>query len=220
MDEKDRVVQTLNSLRIFRGVPFKEIERLYYAFTPKVSLYNKGDVIIKEGELSDCFGVVIEGSVIGTKITTDNISHLNFVLTKGGVFNLESAVSRLKETPITTIAREDCSVLMLDFDVLNMESIEHVIKDNLIEFLADLVIKQNYRIEILSATKVRDRLEIFFHVLSKKSKDSFFNIKMTQNELAEYLCVNRSALCKELNLMKKEGIIDFRGNEYKLLKDL
>lgn len=220
MDEKDRVVQTLNSLRIFRGVPFKEIERIYYDFTPKISFYNKGDVIIKEGELTDCFGVVIEGSVIGTKITTDNISHLNFVLTKGGVFNLESAVSRLKETPITTIAREDCSVLMLDFDVLNANSVEHVIKENLIEFLADLVIKQNYRIEMLSATKVRDRLEIFFHVLSKKNKDSYFNIKMTQNELAEYLCVNRSALCKELNLMKKEGIIDFRGNEYKLLKKL
>lgn len=220
MDEKDKVIQTLNSLRIFRGVPFKEIERIYDTCSPKISFYNKGDVIIREGELTDSFGVVIDGSVIGAKITSDKISHLNFVLTKGGVFNLESAVSRMKETPITTIAREDCSVLMLDFDVLDSDAVRDIIKDNLIEHLADLVIKQNYRIEILSATKVRDRLEIFFHVLSKKSKDSYFNIKMTQNELAEYLCVNRSALCKELNLMKKEGILDFRGNEYKLLKEL
>ena len=42
---------------------------------------------------------------------------------------------------------------------------------------------------------------------------------MGREQLAQFLCVNRSALSNELNKMKREGIIDFRKNEFRILKD-
>ena len=42
---------------------------------------------------------------------------------------------------------------------------------------------------------------------------------MNREQLAQYLCVNRSALSNELNIMKREGIIDFNKREITLLSD-
>ena len=43
--------------------------------------------------------------------------------------------------------------------------------------------------------------------------------KITQEELADFLCVNRSALSHELGKMEREGLIRFRKNEFTLLSE-
>ena len=42
--------------------------------------------------------------------------------------------------------------------------------------------------------------------------------KMTREELADFLCVNRSALSHELSKMAAEGLIAFHRNEFTLLE--
>ena len=41
---------------------------------------------------------------------------------------------------------------------------------------------------------------------------------MSREQLAQYLCVNRSALSNELSKMKREGLIDFHKDQFTLLK--
>lgn len=43
-----------------------------------------------------------------------------------------------------------------------------------------------------------------------------FHIPFDRQQLADYLNVERSALSKELGRMKKEGLIDYRKNHFKL----
>ena len=39
-------------------------------------------------------------------------------------------------------------------------------------------------------------------------------------QLAEYLCADRSALTRELNKMKEEGLLDYDKNSFHILKSL
>ena len=41
-----------------------------------------------------------------------------------------------------------------------------------------------------------------------------FNIAMIRQEVADYLGVDRSAMCAELSRMKKDGLIDYSKNEF------
>ena len=41
---------------------------------------------------------------------------------------------------------------------------------------------------------------------------------MTREEMADFLCVNRSALSRELSRMKRDGIIDFYRDTFRILK--
>ena len=43
-----------------------------------------------------------------------------------------------------------------------------------------------------------------------------FNGPISREELAAYLCVNRSALSRELSLMQEEGLITFQKNQFHL----
>jgi len=40
---------------------------------------------------------------------------------------------------------------------------------------------------------------------------------MGRGELADYLCVDRSALSRELGRMQKEGILAFQGQQVRIL---
>ena len=42
-------------------------------------------------------------------------------------------------------------------------------------------------------------------------------MRMSREQMAQYLCVNRSALSNELNKMKREGLIDFKRGQFWLL---
>ena len=44
-----------------------------------------------------------------------------------------------------------------------------------------------------------------------------FRIPFDREELAAFLCVNRSALSHELSLMEQEGLIQFRKNQFTIL---
>jgi CRP-like cAMP-binding protein len=45
----------------------------------------------------------------------------------------------------------------------------------------------------------------------------YFELPLGRVELAEYLCVNRSALTRELVKMKEDGLIDYDKNTFRML---
>ena len=58
---------------------------------------------------------------------------------------------------------------------------------------------------------------VYLNVLAKKSGGNTVQVKMSREQMARYLCVNRSALSNELNKMKREGIIDFHRGTFRIL---
>ena len=53
--------------------------------------------------------------------------------------------------------------------------------------------------------------------VAKKRNSSQFDIPFDRQGLADFLCVERSAMCAELGKMKREGIIDFKKNHFIIL---
>ena len=85
------------------------------------------------------------------------------------------------------------------------------------------------KIEILSKNSLRERILTFFALVSKHIllygieaqvvEDEALGltqvvIPYNHTELAEYLCVNRSALVRELHRMEDEGILTCEGKTY------
>jgi CRP-like cAMP-binding protein len=83
--------------------------------------------------------------------------------------------------------------------------------------LADNNIKMSNKVEILAERGLRDRIMVYLNVLRVKSGSDTVTIKMSREQLAQYLCVNRSALSNELSKMKRDGLIDFKGTRFTIL---
>ncbi len=50
-----------------------------------------------------------------------------------------------------------------------------------------------------------------------QNKSKKFRIPFSRNQLAEFICVDRSALSRELSKMKEEGLLKFEKDDFELL---
>lgn len=82
--------------------------------------------------------------------------------------------------------------------------------ENASQMLADKCVRLLYKADVLSKKSLRERILTYFGILTTKSQSNAFTLKMSREQLAQYLCVNRSALSRELSRMQKEGIIKMK----------
>ena len=75
----------------------------------------------------------------------------------------------------------------------------------------------NMRIELLTKRSTRDKLLSYFSLISTRKLSKSFVLPFTLTDLADYLSVDRSAMMREIKLLKEDGLIQKNGNTITLL---
>ena len=224
-DKLDRVnsnyVALLNRIKLFDGFTEQECIVLYDLLRPSVKEFLKGEILINEGERIDEVGVVYSGRLSNSRIYYEGNVHLLSILTRGDLIGLETVTSPSRKSPVTVTAIENSTIMQFAYDKIMGEEntmLHHKerLTGNIIKMLANENIKQMYKVEVLSKRGLRERIITFFTIMAKKADCNTFHIRMNREELAQYLCVNRSALSYELNEMKREGLIEFEKDRFKI----
>ena len=180
--------------------------------------YQPGETVFFEGDLIDKFCIVREGSVRSEKTYLNGEVHIVDMFDEGSVFGLAVAASRSRVTAIDYISNEASTVVFVSMHSIQKNRFSKELQKALTYMLADSNIKMRNKIEILAEKGLRDRVMMYLHVLQAKSGTNTVTVRMSREQLAQYLCVNRSALSNELSKMKKDGIIDFKGSSFTILK--
>ena len=74
--------------------------------------------------------------------------------------------------------------------------------------------------DMLSERSIRKKIMRYFEFREKRDGSSSFCIEGSRQDFADYLSVDKSALSRELNKMKKDGLIDFNGDNFTILQKL
>lgn len=72
------------------------------------------------------------------------------------------------------------------------------------------------KMEQLSRRSIREKLLAYLSDISAQAGSSSFSIPFNRQQLADYLCTDRSALSSELGRLKREGVLDFKRNVFQL----
>ncbi|MGN0702856.1 MAG: Crp/Fnr family transcriptional regulator [Lentihominibacter sp.] len=179
--------------------------------------YKKNEVVFYEGDLIDKICIIREGSVRSEKVYPDGELHIVDIFDTGSIFALEVSSSRTKKAAVDYISNEESVVVFVSMHSIERNTYREEINRAMLYMLSDANIKMAHKIEILAERGLRDRIMVYLNVLRSKAGGSTVTIKMSREQLAQFLCVNRSALSNELNNMKREGIIDFKGTRYTIL---
>ena len=120
-------------------------------------------------------------------------------------------------------AKQKSTVLFFSYDIVHSKCKSNCkFHDTLSEYFNELVLNKitdlNMRIELLSKRSIREKLLSYFKLLSIQKFTNSFTIPFSLTDLADYLCVDRSAMMREMKLLKEEEIISKTGNRITLLQ--
>lgn len=166
-------------------------------------------------------GIVLSGKLSVSQLFPDGSTVLIRTINPGELFGVFSACDVNKSNFVTAI--ENSSVLFLRLPVCQENvpacscKYRSVILENLIKILIRNNVYLNQKIKIISRPTIREKLLEFFMMQSKKQNSNTINLNMTREKLADYLCTDRSALCRELGKMQKEKIIKVDGKNVEII---
>ena len=109
-------------------------------------------------------------------------------------------------------AREKSKILMFNYDMFDKKCKKNCkFHEQLLIGLPNLMLTKvsdlNLRIEILSQKTIRDKILSYFRILSQNSFSKTFTLPFSLTDLADYLSVDRSAMMREIKILKEDGII-------------
>ncbi len=119
-------------------------------------------------------------------------------------------------------AREKCEVLFYGYNDIHNKcrnncKFHQELSEDLPELILSKVTDLNMRIELLTKRSIRDKLIGYFTMLSTRNLSKTFSLPFSLTDLADYLSVDRSAMMRELKLLKDDGFIEKNGNKITLL---
>ena len=179
--------------------------------------YKSGETVFFLGDIIDKFCIVKKGSVRSEKTYLNGEVHIVDLFDEGSVFGLAFALSKSRITALDFVSNEESEIVFVSMHSIRKSRFSNEMNTALNYMMADSNIKMGHKIEILAERGLRERMMVYLHVLRTKSGSDTVTIRMSREQLAQYLCVNRSALSNELSKMKKDGIIDFKGSRFTLL---
>lgn len=119
-------------------------------------------------------------------------------------------------------SKKNSTVLFFIYDDLqekctNTCQFHQKLLDSLSSLYLNKVIELNTRIELLSRRTIREKLLGYFNVISSKNMGRTFQLPFSLTDLADYLSIDRSAMMRELKMLKEDGFIEKSGNRIRLL---
>lgn len=91
------------------------------------------------------------------------------------------------------------------------------VMENLMKLIAINNMKLTTKIQILMLHSLRQKLLLYFSILSKEQHSSTIVLPFGRDKLSAYLSCDRSAVSRELSRMKQDGLIDYSGKTVTLL---
>jgi len=202
---------------IFKDFSIDEIIEIFSVVSFYEKNYKKNDIILAENTKIEYFGIITNGKIALSNFDYFGNRNILNVFEKEDSF-AEALVSLEIQIPHEVISLTDSSIVWIEYKSLSKSLYYQKILNNLLNIISTKNLILNKKLQILSKRTTREKILEYLATQKKLlSIDSNFEINLNRNEMADYLALDRSNLSRELGKLKKEGIIDFKKNKFKLL---
>lgn len=216
-----KYVQLLQLNPLFKNFSEMDIETILACLSARFDFFNKKDIILLQGDSVQSVGVVLSGSVQVIKEDFEGKVNVLTQLGENNIFAEAFAFAGINQSPVTVQAVEDCEILLIDCQKMIKTCHEScVFHSSLIENMLYLIARKNItlheKIEVISKRTIREKLFTYLNTQIQMARSKKITIPYNREDLANYLCVDRSALSRELCKLRDEGLIKFNKNEFEI----
>ena len=215
------LIERVNS-PLFAGIKTEDLKAMLGCIGYQISTFKKGDIVAFEEENIKHIGIIISGAVDMVKEDLWGNKTMLVRMRKDELFGETFACGSDNLSVVTFLVSEDARILFMPFDrVMHSCTMACRFHHRLIENMVHIIANKNRdlmrKVEVVSKRTIREKLLAYLSIQSQTQDLRYFEIPLGRVELAEYLCVDRSALTRELAKMKEDGLIDYDRNCFRIL---
>lgn len=182
--------------------------------------FSKNEVITTYIQKRNQFCILISGNADLVRYDLNGNRTIVEHLSKNDIFG-EVFYTVTTNNELLVEAREKCEVLIYIYDNIHNKcrsncKFHNILTENLPELILNKVMDLNMRVELLTKRTIRDKLLGYFTLLSTRTLNKTFTLPFSLTDLADYLSVDRSAMMREMKLLKEDGFIEKKKNKITL----
>lgn len=214
----------IKSHRLFRDLTDSEIEAVFQNFDYRICEYKDNEKIEQFDNQKRFSLFMLSGNVRVEKYNYDGSRAIISTYFQGSMGNFPPK-SDTVGTRVSLASNKDSVILFLSCDdfvkaLHNLFAVQYKLMRNVI-YLLDELNRYAYDCKIvLTERSIRKKIARYLEIYQNRFQSNELNVIYSRTDLADCLGVDKSALSRELSNMKKDGLIDYRGNHFVILKDL
>ncbi len=203
-------LDVLLTLDLFGGFTKGELWEIFNTSGYGIEKYSKGQIIHLQHEVCTSMDIILEGGVSVQKIEEEgNILKIT-VLSPGDSMGANLIFASRNTYPMTVVAEEESIILHIYRDLvlrLSRENDDFLIK--LMKVISDKALVLTDKIDAISLKTIRDRIRDFLRYEYFIQDSPVIKLNISKKDLAERLGVQRSSLSRELNKMRRDGLLEY-----------
>lgn len=214
-------IDILKETTLFFGVGEEDISAMLACLSATLSLYRKGETVLRQGEILDDIPVLVKGKLLIQKDDYWGNRSILGNIDVGEMFGEAYAAPGSGPLLNDVVAVEDSAVLFFDVNRIMTTCssacrFHTLVVQNLFFALSEKNRKLVQKLGHMSKRTTREKLISYLSEEAKKHNSSRFEIPFNRQQLADFLSVDRSAMSNELGKMRDEGLIAFHKNHFEL----
>ncbi len=215
-----RILESPSAL--FTGISPADRQAMLHCIGHFSRAYRKGEVIVFEAEPVRHVGLILSGAV--DMVKEDIWGGRTLLLRMGPheLFGETFACGSDSSATVMFVVAEDTDVLFLPFHKImhtctQVCDFHYRLIENMVRVIADKNRELLQKVEIISRKTLREKILAYLSREAELQGGRYVELPLGRQELAAYLCADRSALTRELASMKADGLIDFERNIFRIL---
>lgn len=216
-----RYLPCIKSSVLFGGIEDDSLLAMLGCIRARVRRFDKDELIFRRGQQTTAMALVLEGMVRVERGDYWGRRTVMGTFGPGQTFGEVYASTPGLALDVDAVAAQKTCVLIMDVGRVttmcpNSCAFHAQLIRSLLAAIAARAHSLTRKIEHLSQHSTRSKLLSYLSDCAAASGSREFSIPFNRQELADYLSVDRSAMCAELSRMKRDGLIDYRKERFML----
>jgi cAMP-binding proteins - catabolite gene activator and regulatory subunit of cAMP-dependent protein kinases len=215
---------SLQKCTLFANASAEDLQKMYTCIAARERVITRGTFVFQAGDKVRFVYLILSGSM--HIIDQDFFGNQSIIETMNcGTLFGESYVLSLKEKQLVSVIAAENSVV-LEIDPARLFGIcpngcpchAQLIRSTLF-ILSEKIVRITRKMGHIMRRTIRQKLLSYLSSCAQQENCNSFSIPYSRQQLADYLCVDRSALSHELSRLKASGVIRYKKNHFELLAE-
>lgn len=209
---------------LFKNINTEDCKRMITCFNADIRRYKSGSCIANYDEYNDKIGIVLSGRAVMVRYDINGVRTIIESLEEQSIFGAFFTFNISKRNTIEIISETDCEIMFVRRSEITKRcekacQCHSKVVENLLALMSEKTISLSERIEVLSQRSIEDKLISCLEIIEDKTPDGKTpQIPFSTTALSDYLCVNRSALQREISKLKNAGVLTISKRKFKFLR--